>query len=50
MDDALLSSGAGGICYIFAVGENCGVAAIEAGGEQQSTGLLHLIVQIPQQA
>ena len=28
------------IC-IFAFGENDGVAAVETGGEQQSTGLLH---------
>ena len=30
-----------GLVCIFAFGENYGVAAVETGGKQQSTGLLH---------
>ena len=36
------------ICIFIPTGnENYGVAAIESGGKQQSTGLLHLVFQIP---
>ena len=35
-----------GLVYIFAFGKNYGVAAVETGGKQGSTGALHLIFRV----